>query len=339
LAHAHWKLVEGRPPKDSERLFAAHGYSQALAHCTDRFEEALQLAEEILAVRRRLKGDQDPQTVIAKGSIAAIHLTMGNYVPALSMYEDVLEGLRLTKGNQHSLTLSVLGNIAEVHRCTGNNALARLFLEEAAEGRQQASSSKATELATEIAQLDKMCKIVLQIGAHREGLEILGKLVESCQRELGNAHPQTLSCKNTLEELSPSLQRELGYLGPENTSFQELLNITNTLAMGVLDGLVNKQELNGQHAWVLGFDSTKQRYRCRCGAPGDGLMQMMIKPANVILRDGTAVTIVGLTQAPDWNGRRVLVGSYDEESGRYRMLLKERKKPLAVRTENCRVGN
>ena len=52
---------------------------------------------------------------------------------------------------------------------------------------------------------------------------------------------------------------------------------------------------------------------------------------------GTAVVVEGLRAQPEWNGKRGLVQSFDEEKGRYRLLVRGRAGPLGVRLECCRL--
>ena len=55
------------------------------------------------------------------------------------------------------------------------------------------------------------------------------------------------------------------------------------------------------------------------------------------LGTGTAVIVEGLCGQPEWNGKRGLVHSFDEEKGRYRLLVKGRAGFLDVRLACCRL--
>ena len=47
------------------------------------------------------------------------------------------------------------------------------------------------------------------------------------------------------------------------------------------------------------------------------------------------MVVEGLRAQPEWNGKRGLVQSFDEEKGRYRLLVKGRPGLLGVRLECC----
>ena len=63
-----------------------------------------------------------------------------------------------------------------------------------------------------------------------------------------------------------------------------------------------------------------------------------LKPANLVLAEGSAVVATGLTGAPELNGQRGIVEGWLEEKGRYAVRLedKKRKKLANLRPENCR---
>ena len=52
---------------------------------------------------------------------------------------------------------------------------------------------------------------------------------------------------------------------------------------------------------------------------------------------GTAVIVEGVRSQPEWNGRRGLVQTSDEERGRYELLVKGRTRSLGVPLGCCRL--
>ena len=55
------------------------------------------------------------------------------------------------------------------------------------------------------------------------------------------------------------------------------------------------------------------------------------------LMPGTAVIVEGVRSQPEWNGRRGLVQTSDEERGRYELLVKGRTRSLGVPLGCCRL--
>jgi hypothetical protein len=88
---------------------------------------------------------------------------------------------------------------------------------------------------------------------------------------------------------------------------------------------------------VVGFDAAKGRYHVRHAGNARTGKPMGIKPANLIFNQGSAVIVEGLDAAPEWNGKRGLVESYDAAKGRYQLLVKGRTKPLGVKVACCKL--
>jgi hypothetical protein len=73
------------------------------------------------------------------------------------------------------------------------------------------------------------------------------------------------------------------------------------------------------------------RYRVRHDGNWRTGKPIGIKPENLLFRQGAAVIVDGLDAAPEWNGKRGLVESYDAAKGRYQLLIKGRTKTLSVK--------
>ena len=112
---------------------------------------------------------------------------------------------------------------------------------------------------------------------------------------------------------------------------------SGTRAAVILVGLASKPELNGKLAYVVGFDTAKGRYRVRHEGNAWAGKPIGIKPANLIFKQGVAVIVEGLDAAPEWNGKRGLVESYDAAKGRYRLLVQGRTKALGVKVACCKL--
>ena len=67
----------------------------------------------------------------------------------------------------------------------------------------------------------------------------------------------------------------------------------------------------------------------------DTAMKSLCSPASLVLAVGTAAIVSGLTGAPELNGRTGVVEGFDEEKGRCAVRFAGRKKPAALRPQNC----
>ena len=69
--------------------------------------------------------------------------------------------------------------------------------------------------------------------------------------------------------------------------------------MGTVSGLVSAAELNGCSAEVLSWIKAKGRYQCRVSKHDGSCCSVAIKPGNLLLSPGTAVTVCGVTSVTD----------------------------------------
>jgi hypothetical protein len=110
-----------------------------------------------------------------------------------------------------------------------------------------------------------------------------------------------------------------------------------TRAIVILVGLASKPELNGEEVCVVGFDAAKGRYHVRHEVNFSTGKPFGVKPENLTFTQGSAVIVEGLDTAPEWNGKRALVESYDAAKGRYWLLIKGRTKTLSVKAACCKL--
>lgn len=75
-----------------------------------------------------------------------------------------------------------------------------------------------------------------------------------------------------------------------------------------------RSELNGRVGTVEGWDSGHGRYEVRMAA---GVPWVKVRPYNVILPEGSRVTITGLAHAAEHNGLVGRIASHDGETSRY----------------------
>jgi hypothetical protein len=150
----------------------------------------------------------------------------------------------------------------------------------------------------------------------------------SNRRVLGEAHPQTQACVDSVTELRNALKAQETPGGIR--------------AFGLRIGLVGKPELNGTEVLVVGFDSAKGLYhvlpeslaeRRRTAKP------MYINLANITLKPGTAVIIElieGMDTPVRCNGQRGLVLG-QQYGAEYTLCIKGQAEPLNVGLACCRL--
>jgi hypothetical protein len=139
MARARWERAQTQnlPSEDWERLNAADRFAQALLVCSGDQKGALPLFEEVLAVSRRVDGDDDVNTLVSMNNLASLHQKMGNHELALPLFIEALAAQRRTLGKDSPDTLRTVCNLAMLHLRTENFSLSLPLVEESLAARQR----------------------------------------------------------------------------------------------------------------------------------------------------------------------------------------------------------
>jgi tetratricopeptide (TPR) repeat protein len=188
LARGHWELVRGRAAEDAELSQATGDLATALQGAGD-FDGALPLAEEVLAVARRIHGDDHPDTLTYINNLANLHSDMGNHDLALPLYTEALAGSRRLLGDEDPAgTLVGISNLASVHSHMGNNDLALPLCKEAlAEHRRVLGNAHPDTLTC----IHNMALVRDRMGEHVAAATLLREALAGRRRVLGEDHPHT----------------------------------------------------------------------------------------------------------------------------------------------------
>jgi tetratricopeptide (TPR) repeat protein len=92
-------------------IYAAH--QQGVSH------EAIQLAETTLADRRRVLGNDHPDTLTSRNNLAFAYKSAGRLTEAIPLYEDTLADSRRVLGDDHPDTLASRNNLAGAYMSAG----------------------------------------------------------------------------------------------------------------------------------------------------------------------------------------------------------------------------
>ena len=316
LARARWELCRNRPEADAERLTALGNLAESLLNSGD-CAAARPLFEELVAVGRRALGSDHPATLNAIGRLGSLLSRMGDDAGAQPLLEEAVAGLRLTLGDENRVTVDATRKLAEVHLSFGGIAKARLLFEEVVVILRR---TRPAEPNTFVA-IANLGVTLIEAGDFTAALALREQAAASATQELGPEHPCTQHLTGRLDELQQTMD---GFP-------------SGTRAAATLVGLASKPELNGEEAYVVGFDTGKGRYRVRHEGNWRTGKPIGIKPEGLIIAQGSAVIVEGLDAAPEWNGKRGLVESYDAAKGRYQLLVKGRTKPLGVKVSYCKL--
>ena len=303
LARAHWELERGSLHL-GRVISAASMFGIALQSSGD-LTGALPMLEHVAVASRRFYGDGHYQTLHAVGHLAMHIMNMnGNHLTlarAVTLQEEVFLAYR-TLGPEREDTLRAMSTLGTmIMGSTGDYARARPMLEAAVEGLRALQTNAAT--ITEILHLG-IC--VESVGDASRGRKLMEEALHQCRRVMGDGHPKTHHCVQTLAQTRNN-QRSSAHPG-------------GTRAFATLVGLVGRPELNGSpptvNAAVLGFDARRGRYLVHHQDRREHHKPLGIKSSNLVFLPGTAVVVDGLKGCDEeLNGQRGIVQSYTAGKG------------------------
>ena len=119
------------------------------------------------------------------------------------------------------------------------------------------------------------------------GIELLKEATSKLARVLGKEHPDTQMMMGRLNEAARASGMRPGG-GPSSVP-------APARALAEVCGLVNAAHLNHCSATVISWGEDKGRYQCRVHKHDGSCCSVGIKPENLLLSSGTAVTVRGIT--------------------------------------------
>jgi tetratricopeptide (TPR) repeat protein len=188
----------GRRRLGSEHLAtldATNGLSIALRRLGARYDEAFELAEQVLEQSRRLFGDRNPVTLAAAINLTNVQRTTGQLAETVAQAESTVASYAKVYGPDHPYNYGCTGNLALLRRGLGDAEVALRLDRGALDGLDRRltrdhhySLTVATNEASDLAALGDIA------GARALGEETL----ERSRRVLGETHPMTLGCAANL---------------------------------------------------------------------------------------------------------------------------------------------
>ena len=201
------------------------------------YDEALPLAQQALATRRRVLGSTDPETLRSVNDLAVLLEALGKLPEAEQSYQEALAGFRQVKGEDDPDTLNALDNYGNFLRVRGRYAEAEPLLKSAVEKLRQVKGPEGRDTLIavnclgylyisqgKLAQAEPLWRESYEKGLHAFGeedpdvlvwlnnlaglLQSQGKVkdaepyfrqsVEKHQRIRGEEHPTTLQAMGAL---------------------------------------------------------------------------------------------------------------------------------------------
>ena len=157
--------------------------------------EAREILQDQLDVRRRVLGEEHPDTLTAMANLASSLRALGDAQAARKLEEQTLEVSRRVLGEEHPDTLTAMANLASSLRALGDAQAARKLLEQTLEVSRRVLGEEHPSTLTAMANLASSLRALGDAQAARKLLE---QTLEVRRRVLGEEHPDTLTAMANL---------------------------------------------------------------------------------------------------------------------------------------------
>ena len=181
-----------------------------------RSDLALPHAETALSIRRRMLGDDHPDTVASLSNYADVLEALGRFAEAEPLRRDVINRSRRTLGEDHPGAIGALGSYGGTLQSLGQAAAAEPFLRQALEGRRRVQGDDDPDT---IVALNNYAAVLDSLDRTAEAERLYRQAHERSRRVLGEDHPQTMT---SLSNLARTL-RALGRTAEAEPLFKDAL--------------------------------------------------------------------------------------------------------------------
>jgi serine/threonine protein kinase len=206
-----------------------------------RWNEALKLDEQVLALRRKVQGAEHPDTLATMNSLANLLQEAGRNGEAVKLSEDVVNSSRKVNGPEHHATLNAMANLAICLHEAGQRNEALKMAEQVLVLSRKVNGPEHLDTLGAMANLGNFLR---EAGRRDEALKLHEEMLALSRKVNGPEHPNTLSAMHNLanslqdagrQEQALQLRQEVLSLrrkvnGPEHPeTLKAMSNLGNSL--------------------------------------------------------------------------------------------------------------
>jgi serine/threonine protein kinase len=168
------------------------------------YPRAAALVEQALAIRTRVLGADDPDTLRSATKLGGIYSRSARYADAERLLSDALERGRRVNGPEHPDTLGTLANLGTVAFWQGKYGRAEEIHRQVLEARRRVLGADHPDT---LISLSNVALAVSDQGRLGEAESLQRQILEARTRVLGAEHPDTLAAMNNLALVLRNLER------------------------------------------------------------------------------------------------------------------------------------
>jgi hypothetical protein len=302
----------------AEKIKTCDNLAMALDEVAGDTAGALDMFEESLRFEEMLHGRDHPDVLVTKSNISVLQMRTGNYRAARATLQETLAIERRDLGESNDRTLHTCEQLALAHASLCEFATAIPLMRQSLRmrmGKLGKAADRDPMTLISMGNLGNMlvenkvrsnelwsplphalhvlsvCVRVYRVRTqeYEPGVELLKEATFKLAKVLGKEHPDTQMMMGRLNEAARGSGMQPGGGGgstpPASVPAPVLAQVC---------GLVNAADLNQCSATVVSWVEEKGRYQCRVRKHDGSFCSVGVKPGNLLLPAGTAVTVRGI---------------------------------------------
>ena len=164
-----------------------------------RLQEARELFQRIANAQLRMHGEEHPDTLTSRNTLANISADLGDLAGARALQVRVLDARCRVLGEEHPDTLTTKNRLAETLFALGEIDTSRALQERVLEARRRVLGEEHPDTLTTMSWLAEMLFALGEINASRA---LQQQVLEARRRVLGEEHPDTLTSLSNVTNMS-----------------------------------------------------------------------------------------------------------------------------------------
>jgi len=204
LALEHARLLAGLDNTEREELSRSEALNDRVFELwsAGKSQEALSLAQEALAIRKEVLGEEHPDYATSLNNLAGLYHAMGDYARAEPLYRQAMEIEKKVLGEVHPDYAISLNNLALLYKSMGDYARAEPLYRQAMELRKKVLGEEHPDYATS---LNNLASLYDSMGDYARAQPLYLQALEIRKKVHGEEHPQYATSLNNLASLYDSM--------------------------------------------------------------------------------------------------------------------------------------
>lgn len=167
-------------------------------HAEGRYQQAIPLAQQALAIHERVPSSESPDTANALNSLAVLYQGTGAFAKAEPLFKRALAIYEKKLGPDHRNTASTLNNLADFYRVTGAYAKAEPLFQRALDICEKKLGPDDPDTA---GTLNNLAVLYQETGAYAKAEPLYQRTIAIAEKVFGPEHENTARSLNNLARL------------------------------------------------------------------------------------------------------------------------------------------